>query len=92
MKLKAIKVNRTNEVLTSTWSDGRGGPLAFCVPEGRISASEIHQFNCQHVGVAYVLTSGTASHFMCAETLATVYEQPYSPALRVQRERYLVFG
>ena len=24
---------RIEEVLTSTWSDGRGGPIAFCVPE-----------------------------------------------------------
>ena len=75
------------QVLTSSWSDGSCGPIAFTVPEGAMKPDEIVSFNSEHSGEAMVLTSGSNTHFMCSDTLLQVYEQLLSPALEQQRGR-----
>lgn len=78
------------KVLTSSWSDGRAGPVAFCIPEGRLTASEINAYNMSNYGRSYIMTSSTKSHFMTGEVMACLLEQLYSPAFAQQRARYLV--
>lgn len=78
-----------SQVLTSSWSDGSAGPVAFCVPEGAVKGDEILAFNRAHAGKYMLLTSGGKSHFMTADTLLQVFEQLYSPALALQRAKYL---
>ena len=87
--MNASFLTSDSQVLTSSWSDGTAGPLAFTVPEGKLSAEAIKQFNEKHAGRAMVLTSGTSSHFMTGDTLVQVYEQLYSPALALQRAKTL---
>ncbi|CAK9114704.1 Uncharacterized protein (Fragment), partial [Durusdinium trenchii] len=88
-KLHYIKGCRKSlTVLTSSWSDGTPGPIAFCCPDGALSVSEIQEFNASHVASAMVVPSGTNSHFMTSDTLLQVWEQLYSPALAKQRSRY----
>ena len=53
-----------------------------------MKASEIQSFNSRHVGEALVLTSGSSSHFMCSDSILTVFEQLLSPALEKQRSRW----
>ena len=72
-------------VLTSSWSDGRPGPVCFCVPERKLSPQEMHASNAANVGRSYVISSQSHTHFMCAQTLM---EQCYSAALEQQRKRY----
>lgn len=76
----------TPEVLTSSWSSGDPGPIAFCVSEGSMSTEEQHAFNMRNQGVAYVVTSGSKTHFMNGETYAVVLEQLYSAAFVKQRK------
>lgn len=84
-----VSVCWSAEVLTSSWSDGTPGPIAFCCPDGALSVSEIQEFNASHVASAMVVPSGTNSHFMTSDTLLQVWEQLYSPALAKQRSRSL---
>ena len=77
------------QVLTSSFSDGAPGPVAFCLPEGKISPQEALAFNRANHGRAYVLTSGTDSHFMTGEVLAVLLDQLISPALEKQRLKIL---
>lgn len=74
-------------MLTSSWSDGSAGPIAFTIPEGCAKQSDIVRFNEAYAGKAMILTSGTNSHFMTAQTLIQVLEQLVSPALEIQRAR-----
>lgn len=80
------------QVLTSTWSDGQPGPLAYCVPEGRLTHEKISSYNQAHKGTSMIVTSGTKSHFMSAETLNIIMEQLYSPAFARQRAKHLGFN
>lgn len=77
----------TFKVLTSSWSDGSMGPLAFTIPEGCAKQADIVRFNEAYAGKAMVISSGTNSHFMTAQTLIQVLEQLVSPALEIQRAR-----
>lgn len=36
--------------MTSIWSDGTPGPLAYCIGEGRMSQEDMIRFNNQHIG------------------------------------------
>ena len=78
------------EVLTSSWSDGRPGPVAFCVAEGKLRPADIQKWNAEHVGSSLIISSQTPTHFMNAESLIVVLEQLYSPAFEAQRKRYLL--
>lgn len=73
--------------MTSIWSDGQAGPLAFCVAEGRMTQEEMVAFNTAHVGEALVLSSGSGTHFTTADVVLYIYEQLYSVALAKQRDR-----
>lgn len=75
------------QVLTSCWSSGHAGPVAFCLPEGAITKEQLELFNRKHRGIAYCLTSGSNTHFMNAEVLCQVLEQLYSPALDLHKAR-----
>ena len=87
-KIHAIKhARRGITAVTSSFSDGSRGPIAFCVPEGRVTADEMKAFNLANVGEAFLFTSGSTSHFMTADTLHQVFEQLFSPAIERQRER-----
>lgn len=77
------------QVLTSVWSDGSPGPIAFCVPEGKLTREEMTTWNRANLGRSYVLSSCTPSHFMSGETWAVLLEQLISPALQLQREKQL---
>ena len=89
-KVHTIKhARRGLTALTSSWSDGSAGPICFCIPEGRLNASEIADFNKANVGRSYIVASGTKSHFMSADSLLQIFEQVYSPALRLQRQKIL---
>ncbi|CAK9011053.1 Uncharacterized protein (Fragment) [Durusdinium trenchii] len=88
-KHHAVKgARRGITAITSTWSDGSRGPIAFCIPEGRMKVEEICAFNSRYEGRAFVLTSGTGTHFTSAETMLTVFEQLYSVALQNQRHKH----
>lgn len=92
-KHHAVKgARRGITAITSTWSDGSRGPIAFCIPEGRMKVEEICAFNSRYEGRAFVLTSGTGTHFTSAETMLTVFEQLYSVALQNQRHKHLDIG
>ena len=92
-KIDAVKHQRRGmTAVTTSWSDGTAGPIAFCVPEGRISAEEMAKFNKEHRGRSYVLSSGSKTHFLTADTLLILYEQLFSPALVLQRQRHVFFG
>ena len=92
-KIDAVKHQRRGmTAVTTSWSDGTAGPIAFCVPEGRISAEEMAKFNKEHRGRSYVLSSGSKTHFLTADTLLILYEQLFSPALMLQRQRHVFFG
>ena len=80
-------LTKHSKVLTTSWSDGTGGPLAFCLPEGTMSQEAVVRWNAQHLGRAMIVFSGTNSHFMSANVLLEVFEQLISPALRLQRAR-----
>ena len=87
-KVDAVKhARRGVTALTSSWSDGSAGPIVFCIPEGRMTAAQMHEWNSSHVGSSYVLSSGSRTHFMTADTLLQVFEQVYSPALEKQSKR-----
>ena len=75
------------QAMTSSWSDGTAGPIAFCIPDGRMPQELITKFNMDNVGESFVFTSGSSSHFMTADTLDQVFEQLFSPALAKQRKR-----
>lgn len=75
------------EVLTTSWSDGTPGPIAYCLPEGKLSGAEMAEYNCAHRGKSWVMSSGTSSHFMSGECFAVMLEQLISPALEIQRQR-----
>lgn len=64
-----------DQVLTTSWSDGAPGPLAFCVPEGRMTAAEMNAWNLSHEGTSYVLSSGSNTHFMTGESWCVLLEQ-----------------
>lgn len=82
-------IPRQNQVLTTSWSDGTPGPIAFCVAEGHISGQDIVDYNLKNYGRSMVVTSGGSSHFMTGETMMIMMEQLISPALKLQRERCL---
>ena len=87
-KLDTVKHGRRGiTALTSSWSDGSPGPICFCLPEGRLTAEEMKQWNDAHVGESYVMSSGSKTHFMTADCLLQVYDQVYSPALAKQRAK-----
>ena len=75
------------QVLTTSWSDGTPGPIAFCVPEGKMPSAEIQKWNREHVGRSLIITSQTPTHFMNGEILVVIMEQLFSPALEAQRAR-----
>ena len=75
------------EVMTSSWSSGHAGPIAFCVPEGCVPSEALRSFNLANKGRAYMLTSGTTSHFMTGQVYAQLLEQLYSPAIELQKKR-----
>lgn len=77
------------QVLTSSWSDGSHGPLAFCCPEGYISPKDMAAFNEEFRGQYLLLSSESRTHFMTSQTLLQVFEQLYSPALAAQRKKFL---
>jgi len=64
-----------DQVLTTSWSDGTPRPLAFCVPEGRMTAAEMNAWNLSHEGTSYVLSSGSNTHFMPGESWCVLLEQ-----------------
>ena len=76
-----------SEVMTSIWSDGTRGPLAFCIPESRMSQESMVAFNDRHVGRALVVSSGSSTHFTTADVVLHIFEQLYSPALSLQGDR-----
>lgn len=53
-----------------------------------MSQQDIHSFNLKHYGKAWIMTSGTSSHFMSGECLAVMLEQVISPALQLQRKKH----
>lgn len=63
--------------------------MCFCMPEGSIPAPEIRAWNSKHVGLAYIVSSGTQSHFMQSNTLLEVFDQCYSAAVKLQRNKFL---
>lgn len=77
------------EALTSSWSDGSRGPIAFCVPDGALKVEDVKAYNSRHQGESMIVLSGSHTHFMCADTLLQVLEQLYSKAFEIQRARYL---
>lgn len=85
LRTKTFHGMLTPKVLTSSWSSGAPGPIGFCVSEGAMSSEQLHEFNLKNKGIAYCLTSGTRSHFMCGETYAVMLEQLYSVAFANQR-------
>ncbi|CAK9116427.1 unnamed protein product [Durusdinium trenchii] len=46
-----------DQVLTSSWSDGSKGPLAFCIPEGAMTAQEIQKWNQEHEVRHFIINS-----------------------------------
>ena len=54
-----------------------------------MAAQAIRTWNAAHVGVGYIVSSGTSSHFMSAESLLEVMDQCYSAAIKLQREKRL---
>ena len=77
------------QALTSSWSDGTAGPIAFCLPEGKISPQDAAAYNRENRGRSFVMTSGTESHFMSGEVLAVMMDQLISPAMEKQRQKNL---
>lgn len=55
-----------------------------------MDAEAIREWNNAHVGTSLIVTSGSKTHFMTADTLLQVYEQLLSPALARQRAKHLV--
>lgn len=76
-----------HEVLTSSWSDGSRGPLAFCVPEGAMPVNSVKEWNNNHIGESMIVTSQSSTHFMNSDTMLQILEQLVSPALEKQRAR-----
>ena len=87
MLLLTGHVRRGITVLTTSWSDGSRGPLAFCVPDGKVSPEAQAAWNVAHKGKSYILTSGSGTHFMTADTLLQLYDQLFSPAVELQRAK-----
>ncbi|CAK9082833.1 unnamed protein product [Durusdinium trenchii] len=88
-KIHSVRGSRRSvTVLTTSWSDGTPGPIAFCVAEGHISGQDIVDYNLKNYGRSMVVTSGGSSHFMTGETMMIMMEQLISPALKLQRERH----
>lgn len=84
-----LDLSQILEALTSSWSNGVAGPICFCLAEGSAPAAKVREWNCQHVGEAMIIFSGTNSHFMSASSLLEVLDQCYSVALEKQRQRIL---
>ena len=74
-------------MLTSCWSSGDAGPVAFCISEGALDKDQIHSFNMANKGTAMVISSGSKTHFMSGEILVEVFEQLYGVAFARQRQR-----
>ena len=97
-KVKAMLVKNMNDAklwciqtqaLTSSWSDGSRGPICFCIPEGALPAKAIREWNKQHIGLSYIVCSGTSSHFMQSDTLLEIFDQCYSAGIALQRAKSL---
>lgn len=76
------------EALTTSWSTGEPGPIAYCIAEGVMNKETIVEYNSKNHGRSMILTSGTSSHFMSSETFLVVLEQLFSPAFEIQRNRW----
>ncbi len=76
------------EALTSSWSTGEPGPIAYCVAEGMVSPEDIQKYNAENQGRSMIVSSGSGTHFMNSETFAVVLEQLYSAAFQLQRDRW----
>ena len=73
---------------TSVWGDGSGGPLGITVPEGMLTAKFIAQMNRERQGKVYIMTSGSNTHFMNAETTVELLEKLFIPAFKRQRQKH----
>lgn len=75
------------EVLTSSWSTGEPGPIAYCVSEGMLKAEAIQEYNLKNHGKSMIVSSGSNTHFMDGMVFINILEQLYSPAFAIQRSR-----
>lgn len=53
-----------------------------------VSSEDIRNYNLANQGRSMIITSGSGTHFMNAESLTVVFEQLYSCAFQLQRERW----
>ena len=72
----------------SVWGDGSAGPLGITVPEGMLTAKFIAEVNRERQGKVYILTSGSNTHFMNAETTVELLEKLFMPAFKRQRQKH----
>ena len=72
----------------SVWGDGSAGPLGITVPEGMLTAKFIAKVNRERQGKVYIMTSGSNTHFMNAETTVELLEKLFMPAFKRQRQKH----
>ena len=73
-------------VMTSSWSDGRRGPLGICFPKGMLKATKVEEWNEKHRGRAYLFSSEKRTHFMSGETWVLLQQKLFGDAFAMQRK------
>ena len=71
--------------VSSTWSDGSPGPVAFNVKHGILLEKDIKKINRSQLGLVYIMVSNTESHFMNADTTLELFRELYGPAFHARR-------
>ena len=73
--------------VTSTWSDGTGGPLGLCYPTGVYKQEDVDSFNREFRGSCFLFESETKSHFMTGNTFQTLMHGLLTPAFALKRQQ-----
>lgn len=76
--------------ITSTWSDGSGGPIGLCLPTNVLDQEAINAFNEKYYGRAFLLCSESTSHFMTSDTYLILMKELISTAFEQQRVKHNV--
>ena len=80
IRLDPVKKYRSSlTVCTSMWGNGEAGPLGINVSEGIVSPCLRKKFNEEWKGRAYIMYSGTRSHYMNSETTLELWEELFTP-------------
>ncbi|OLP36371.1 hypothetical protein AK812_SmicGene48847, partial [Symbiodinium microadriaticum] len=74
-------------VCAATWGDGTAGPVAISVPPNAVPGKLLWEWNTKYIGIAHWLVN-EETHFFNAETVCVLFEQLYTPALKLQRAKY----